>query len=93
MGRKNAKSEFRDALLRYAELYEVERQAQMAIYEAQEKQRVTYAAVSAQREQVLALWKKVKESACPGGFVLLPDGRLASIDTGSVTLWKLMQLD
>lgn len=92
MGQKNDKSEFRAALLRYTELYETERQAQLELYAAQEKQQASYAQISAQRERVLALWAKVKETPCPGGYVLLPDGRLASIDTGSITVWKPMTL-
>lgn len=91
MGQKSEKlkSEFRAALLRYIELYQADHDIQVEIFNAQQKQREAYAKAHEQSAKVFDLWKKVKNTPCPMGYVLLPGGQLVSIDEGrSITVWK-----
>jgi hypothetical protein len=94
MGRKTIKKTdkeaFRVALLQYAEMYAAHRQIERVLYDAQQKQRESYAGVREQMQKTLELWKKVSDSPHLGayGYVLMPDGQMASMNDGSITFCK-----
>lgn len=83
----------RKALLEAVAASDEHRKAAIALYEVQEKARALEAASIDANRKAIELWKKdVKQPGSPYGHVLLPDGRMACLQEGSITVWDLTRL-
>lgn len=81
------------ALLAVVAADELHRKADRELYAVQAQVNAAYKAVSELREKAIELWKKDCQPNGPTyGHILLPDGRLACLQEGSITIWDLTKL-
>lgn len=84
---------FRSALLSYVERRDKDQQLAIELDAMQKKYQQHQNNTCKICSTVIAMWKKEIQPAGPTcDFIKLPDGRIASLQDGSITIWPLTEL-
>lgn len=95
MKKPNPNRTFAAVILQYVEADRVERQLSEQTALAGEKERQARVKTNALRKEAIELWKMEHpdQNGMLYDHVMLPDGKIAHIQEGSITVWEVTKLN